>query len=166
MVASGSATASEMIHIHLKAEPMNNSYSWAVHHGLQPGDRVITHKSAFRIIKHHSIYVGVDANLNAWVVENVVGKGVRWTRLDELIRRNGSITGIERFHGTEAQRTAVINQALARIGLPYDVLSYNCEHFVNEVLYGKRSSPQVDTVMKAISGALTFMLVVAILRNA
>jgi len=144
---------------------MSQSHTWAVHHGLQPGDRVITHKSAFGIIKHHSIYVGVNANLNAWVVENVVGTGVRWTQLDELIRRNGSITGIERFHGTESQRTAVVNQALARIGLPYDVLSYNCEHFVNEILYGKRSSHQVDNVMKAIGGALTFMLVVTIVRN-
>lgn len=144
---------------------MNNSYSWAVHHGLQPGDRVITHKSVFGIIKHHSIYVGIDAHWNAWVVENVVGSGVRWTRLDELIRRNGSITGIERFYGTESQRTSAVNQALARVGLPYDVLSYNCEHFVNEVLLGKRSSPQVDNAMKAIGGALSFMLVVAIARN-
>ncbi len=144
---------------------MNNSYSWAIHHGLQPGDRIITHKSDLRIIKHHSLYVGMDADGNAWVVENVAGDGVRWTRLDELIARNGNIKGLQRFAGTDHQRAVIVNQALARIGLPYNALSYNCEHFVNEVLYGKRSSPQVDGLMKAIGGALTFMAVVAVVRN-
>jgi len=144
---------------------MNNSYSWAIHHGLQPGDRVITHKSLFGIIKHHSLYVGMDVDWNAWVIENVVGEGVRWTRLDELIQRNGHITDIERYYGTEYQRTAAVNQALARIGLPYDALSYNCEHFVNEVLYGKRLSNQVDNLKKAVVGTLTFMLLVTIVRN-
>lgn len=144
---------------------MNNSYSLAVHHGLQPGDRVITNKSLFGIVKHHSLYVGMDTGWNAWVIENVAGNGVRWTRLDELIQRNGHITGIERYYGTEYQRTAVVNQAFARIGLPYDALSYNCEHFVNEVLFGKRQSQQVDNLKQAVGGALTFMLLVAFVRN-
>jgi hypothetical protein len=144
---------------------MNNSHSWAIHHGLQPGDRVITQKSAFGLIKHHSLYVGMDTDWNAWVIENVAGNGVRWTRLDELIQRNGHITGIARYYGTEYQRTAVVNQALARIGLPYDALTYNCEHFVNDVLYGKRQSPQVDNLKQVVGGALTCMLIVAIVRN-
>lgn len=144
---------------------MNNSYYWAIHHGLQPGDRVITHKSGFGLIKHHPLYVGMDTDCNAWVIENVAGNGVRWTRLDELIRRNGHIVGIDRYSGPEYQRAAVVNKALARIGLPYDALSYNCEHFVNEVLYGKRQSPQVDNFKQVVGGALTFMLIVAIVRN-
>ena len=81
---------------------MNNSYSWAVHHGLQPGDRVLTHKSLFGIVKHHSLYVEMDTDWNAWVIENVAGEGVRWTRLDELIQRNGVIMGIDRFDGLAA----------------------------------------------------------------
>lgn len=144
---------------------MNHSSSWAIHHGLQPGDCIVTHKSNIGAIKHHSLYVGMAADWNAWVIENVAGDGVRWTRLDKLIERNGYIKGIQRFHGTDHQRTAVVDQALARIDLPYNALSYNCEHFVNEVLYGKRESPQVDGFMKAIGGALTFMLVVAVVRS-
>lgn len=140
---------------------MNNSYSWAIHHRLQPGDRVVTHKSLFGIIKHHSLYVGMDADWNAWVIENVVGEGVRWTRLDELIRRNGDISRIERFYGTEAQRTNSVNRALARVGLPYDVLSYNCEHFVNEVLHGQRKSSQVEV----FGGLAALLLAVVVVRN-
>lgn len=149
------------IHTHPKDDNMNNSYSWAVHHGLQPGDRVLTHKSAFGLIKHHSLYVGMDTDSNAWVIENVAGNGVRWTRLDELIQRNGQITGIERYYGTEYQRTAVVNQALARIGLPYVALSYNCEHFVNEVLYGQRKSRQVEV----FGGLAALLLAVVVVRS-
>lgn len=140
---------------------MNNSYSWAVHHGLQPGDRVLTHKSFFGIVKHHSLYVGMDTEWNAWVIENVAGEGVRWTRLDKLIQRNGHITSIERYCGTEYQRTAVVNQALARIGMPYDALSYNCEHFVNDVLYGRRKSNQVEV----FGGLAALVLAVVVVRN-
>ena len=148
-------------HSRQKVEHMNNSYSSAIHHGLQPGDRVLTHKSLWGIIKHHSLYVGMDADWNAWVIENVVGEGVRWTRLDDLISRNGAITGIERFYGSEAQRNASINKALARIGLPYDVLSYNCEHFVNDVLYDQRKSQQVEV----FGGLAALLLAVVVVRN-
>lgn len=140
---------------------MNNSYSRAVHRGLQPGDRVLTHKSFFGIVQHHSLYVGMDTDWNAWVIENVVGEGVRWTRLDDLIQRNGAISGIERFFGSEVQRSASVNRALARIGLPYDVLSYNCEHFVNEVLHGQRKSKQVEV----FGGLAALLLAVVVVRS-
>lgn len=147
--------------IHLKADPMNHSYDAAIQYGLQPGDRVITHKSLFGIIKHHSLYVGMDAGWNAWVVENVAGEGVRWTRLDELIQRNGAITEIERSQGTEAHRNASVKRALDRVGLRYDVLSYNCEHFVNDAIYGQRKSRQVEV----FGGIAALLLAVVIFRN-
>ncbi len=104
----------------------------------------------------------MDSDWNAWVIENVVGEGVRWTRLDDLIQRNGAISGIERFYGTEAQRNASVSRALARIGLPYDALSYNCEHFVNEVLHGQRRSRQVEV----FGGLAALLLVIVIARSA
>jgi uncharacterized protein YycO len=140
---------------------MNSSYAEATRHGLQPGDRVITHKSPFGIIKHHSLYVGMDAAWNAWVIENVAGEGVKWTRLDELVVRNGDITGIERFIGTDTQRSAAVNRALSKLGLPYDVLSYNCEHFVNEVVHGKRQSRQLEV----FGGIAALFIALVVVRN-
>lgn len=154
-----------MTHSLLKADHMTNSYAWAYRLGLQPGDRLLTPKSHLRVVRHHSLYVGVDAVGEAWVIENVVNQGVKWTRLDHLIQRVGYQPAVERFRGTGYQRTAIVNRALDRLGLPYNVLSYNCEHFVNEVQYGKRHSPQLDNAAKTLVGALSVLLVVAIVRN-
>ena len=154
--------------IGLRAETrtkMTNSYAWAHRLGLQQGDRLLTPKSNFQVVRHHSLYVGVDAVGEAWVIENVVNQGVKWTRLDHLIQRAGYQPEVERFRGTYAQRTLVVNRALDRLGLPYNVLSYNCEHFVNEVQHGRRHSSQVDSAMNVLGGALTFMLIVAVVRN-
>ncbi|XP_062253446.1 phospholipase A and acyltransferase 3-like [Platichthys flesus] len=45
----------------------------------------------------------------------------------------------------------IVKEALERVGnmLTYDLVSYNCEHFANEMRYGKPESRQVQELVKA-----------------
>jgi len=74
-----------------------------------------------------------------------VGVGVKLTSVTDFFKNTTKITRIERFVGTIHGRKAIIQNALSKLGQPYNLLNYNCEHFVNDVLKKKPVSRQVTT---------------------
>jgi hypothetical protein len=67
------------------------------------------------------------------------------------------IARIEKFNGNIYQQNQVIQRALTVLGTFYNLLTYNCENFANEVRYGKRESTQVKVAIVALTlGLLAF----------
>lgn len=112
-------------------------------HNLKPGDRLISPKSAFGLIKHHAFYLGYDVYGNHYMIENLDTTGVSLTRLNTYFEKNPAIVAYKRYSGSNEQRKVMIQKALSKIGQPYSLITYNCEHFANEVLHNNKSSEQV-----------------------
>lgn len=138
---------------------MRYSTQLAIHYGLDIGDRIVVPKSLADMVRHHVVFIGYSDDGEAWIAENRAGYGVIQTRLDHFITGVRSIHRIEKFYGNAEAQYRVVGRALARMGWSYNAVSYNCEHFVNDVLSGKSSSKQVGTALGVLS--LLALVVVA-----
>lgn len=135
---------------------MTHSAQFANRYGLQIGDGVIIAKSTIGWVQHFGIYVGLDRFGRALVAENHQGHGVRIVPLNEFLN-GGEPTRIERFNGDYWSQQQVVRRATALVGRKYNVLTYNCEHFANEVRYGQVKSRQVHIAVGAML-ALLFII--------
>ncbi len=131
------------------------------HLKLQPGDRVVIPKSQWQIIQHHALYLGYDDFGNHYMCENVFGDGVKLTRVEIFFRDVTNVTRIEKFVGTNFERKVVVQNALTKLGQPYSLINYNCESFVNDVLFKNSHSKQVVN----IAGILGFAILISIIAN-
>jgi hypothetical protein len=122
-------------------------YNFIKAYKLEAGDTVVVPKSEWEVIQHHALYVGCDPNGHRYMCENVIGKGVKLTRLKDFLNGTNKVSSIKKFSGTPRERYTVIQNALAKLGRPYNLLSYNCEHFVNDVLTKKPASAQVNLAL-------------------
>ena len=111
---------------------------------LQPGDSIVIPKSGLNIVQHYALYLGFDEHYNYYMSENVVGIGVKLTRVQDFFKQETRISQIEKFEGSKEQRTQIVQTALAKLGLPYSLINYNCEHFVSDVKTGKAKSRQLE----------------------
>lgn len=120
------------------------------HLDLQPGDRIVVPKSQWQLIQHHALYLGCDDFGNHYICENVVGIGVKLTKVKDFFMGVSNITRIEKFTGNNYDRKIIVQNALLKLGQPYSLINYNCESFVNEVLTENRHSKQVRNVFGLI----------------
>ncbi|WP_396191823.1 lecithin retinol acyltransferase family protein [Flavobacterium sp.] len=111
---------------------------------LEPGDRIVVPKSLFGIIQHHALYLGYDSLGQHLICENIIGVGVKLTRVDVFFQDVKSITRIEKFQGNNFERRKLIEKALSKIGMPYSLINYNCESFCNDVQHNVIKSAQVS----------------------
>lgn len=125
--------------------------------GLAIGDRVVRRK-AFGT-KHHGIYAGL-INGQPIVAENQRGFGVRYVTLSEFLHNDYStLSHIEPL--SEPGRADVLPIIEQFIGTPYNLVTFNCEHFAHLVQYGRARSVQAQIAWGAfllsISSLLSFV---------
>ena len=125
----------------LKLSVMNRHIQ---HYNLKPGDEIIVPKSGFNIVQHHALYLGYDEQNIDWIIENAIGIGVRLIMANDFFRNNPKVNEIRKFHGTNQQRRQLVERALKKVGAPYDLINYNCQHFTSDVKTGKPVSKQVE----------------------
>ena len=112
-------------------------------YNLKPGDKIVVPKSWMRIVQHHVIYLGQNHLGVHLIAENAVGLYVRVITVDQFFQENPEVTRIDRFAGDNVQRRLAIERALKKLGQPYDLINFNCEHFANYVQKGILKSDQV-----------------------
>jgi len=117
---------------------------------LQPGDGVVIPKSLINLVQHHALYLGYDDSGNHYMCENMIGFGVKLTRVQDYFAYTGQITRIERYLGSGAERKLLVQRALSKLGKPYNLINYNCESFCNDVRYNTPKSKQVENVFTFI----------------
>lgn len=111
---------------------------------LQIGDRVVVPKSNLRMVQHHAIFLGWQ-NGNYWIMENKEGYGVRVVTAETFFVGVDQITRIVKFIPKDGySRQNLSNYALSKKGKAYNLVSYNCEHFANEVQNRVIKSHQSD----------------------
>ena len=104
---------------------------------LQIGDRLIRTKGGI-FTRHHAIYVG-----NNWVAENQSGFGVRYISLPEFLN-DGESKDVINYNFDYQSQQIILQRIQNKIGKAYNLFTYNCEHFANEVLKSKPTSSQVQ----------------------
>lgn len=117
--------------------------SYVNFYNLKPGDKIVVPKSWMRFIQHHVIYLGQNHLGVHLIAENAVGLDVRVITVDQFFQENPEVTRIDRFVGDNVQRRLAIERALKKLGQPYDLINFNCEHFANYVQKGVLKSDQV-----------------------
>lgn len=134
-----------------------NQWNFIQENGLQTGDRLIRKKGP--LSRHHGIYILSDNG--PIVAENQAGKGVQYVTLATFLHegRDNEIY-IQRFVGTEDARQTVIPRVNELLGTPYNLLTFNCEHFAELVQNGVAVSRQVGAAAFGVIligvGALAF----------
>ncbi len=118
---------------------------------LKPGDRIVVPKSGLRIVQHHALYLGRNYQGLDLIAENKIGFGVRLVTVGEFLKDVIEITRIERFKGTNYERKQAVQKALQKTGQPYHLINYNCQHFANEIQYGKVESDQATNAIIALA---------------
>lgn len=115
-------------------------------YGLQPADRIIEPIFETGLSKHHAIYLGMDRFGVEWVSENFKFYGVRQVKASKFFSA-GKNYRVQPFTGNAFERKSAVNRALGKLGTPYDLLSFNCEHYASYVQSGKEESIQVTNAL-------------------
>jgi len=144
---------------------MNLELQIIIRFGLAPGDRFTVPKSNLQVIDHHALYLGNDDFGNHYICENVVGHGVKLTRVQDFFNGVTKVTSIVKFSGTNEKRKEAVQKALSKLGQPYHLINYNCEHFVNDVLHNYPKSLQVENAFKTFFGIALGLFVVALIAG-
>ncbi|MDB5004391.1 MAG: lecithin retinol acyltransferase [Mucilaginibacter sp.] len=127
------------------------------YYGLEIGDCILLPLFETGLTKHFAIYLGRDEYGTEIIIQNLVGVGVHLSAAAVFFTKASRIARIEKFHGNIYQQNQLIRRAEALLGTPYNLLTYNCEHFANEVRYGKKESSQIATAILAMSLTLGIM---------
>jgi hypothetical protein len=119
---------------------------------LQHGDKVWTPARTIPGKQHYGIWDGE----NRAFIHNTIPGGVQYARADQFI--NGHYV-IEK-RAAPGYEHEVVRRARAHLGSNYDLLSFNCEHFVNYVADGEKKSLQLQVLMvfAALLGGLAWLL--------
>lgn len=103
---------------------------------LEIGDILVRNKGGI-FSQHYAVYLG-----NEEIAENQVGKGVHIISLAEFLQGE-KLNKVKKSNLTLTQQQEVLNRVESLLGKKYNLLTYNCEHFVNQVVYNKIYSKQV-----------------------
>ncbi|OQP67261.1 hypothetical protein A3860_02555 [Niastella vici] len=127
---------------------------------VKPADAVVVRKENLGIFDHYVIYLGKDRFNQHKFIANY-GDGIKFISNDEFIKfvRTYVPVKINRFTGTETQRSIAVRRALSRLNeKAYNLIINNCEHFANWVQRGLPSSEQVENFgkgMAVVGGIIT-----------
>jgi hypothetical protein len=106
---------------------------------LQPGDIISSGRTLYR-------HVGMVHGWNGWgevlVIDNSPETGGVAIRTLQAFLGGSDLRVERRAHPSDA--SVWLQRARARLGQGYDLLLYNCEHFVYEVTEGTPWSPQLQ----------------------
>lgn len=133
-------------------------------YNLLPGDDITESIFWTGLSKHHAIYLGVDPSGVEWVAENHKFVGVRLVKACDYFNASKKYTVIT-FKGTNLQREAAVKRALDKVGAPYSLVNYNCEHYASYVQTGNAESTQVKNVFAIAVAAVIVILLVGAFSN-
>jgi hypothetical protein len=109
---------------------------------LQVGDKIWTR--TLGVVRHYGVYVGSRGPNGEDVVHNSKIRG--GVVLDHLGAFSGGNPVFIEKRAAPGYEAYVAQRALEYLGQSYDLLNLNCEHLVNLVHEGHKSSPQLRTV--------------------
>jgi hypothetical protein len=149
---------------------MSYTEQFVLLNNLQPADAILLKKKFMGMLDHFAVYLGRHVYTNEPVFAANYTKGVQVLEHHEV---NTFLTTlvpdkIERFTGSYHQRIEAVERAKEMVGKTgYNLLSNNCEHYKNYVLFNKKFSNQVDSFGKvaAVGGGVAVLAGLASKNN-
>lgn len=93
---------------------------------------------------HVGLYAGIDWAGRDWVIHNAKDDCVRWDLLDSF--GAGNPVSVARSATTPYEGATIISRARSQLGRKFDLINFNCEHFVSYALGIGAGSPQLRGV--------------------
>lgn len=123
---------------------------------LTIGDKLFRNKGFF--VAHVGIYMGYWKGQHL-IAENNTPYGVRYVSYADFLA-DGEFLRVEKSYLNQWQQNDLIDFVNSRIGMPYNLLNYNCESFANHALVGEAHSPQIRKAVAftAVIGILSLIL--------
>ncbi|MCC7298934.1 MAG: hypothetical protein IT244_11430 [Bacteroidia bacterium] len=132
---------------------------------LNTGDVLRTVKQRATDIMHYAIAYG-KINGVFYVAENNVDTGVILVPLTEFVERYGSANiSIHANYFNSQQIMNTQRRIVSMLNKGYNMFTFNCESFVNWVLYGKPTSAQVKKAGNIVLGTAAVFCLFAILSG-
>lgn len=94
---------------------------------------------------HVGLYAGMDQSGREWVIHNAKDDCVKWDLLETFAAGNPISLGGRAANFYEG--AAIIARAVSLLGRKFDLINFNCEHFVSYAPGGQAISPQLRTVV-------------------
>lgn len=92
-------------------------------------------------IAHVGLYAGIDVAGREWVIHNAKDDCVRWDLLDAF--GAGNAVSVLRRAPSPHEGAAILARARSQLGRKFDLINFNCEHFVSCAWASGAGSPQL-----------------------
>jgi hypothetical protein len=128
-------------------------------YSLKPGDSLVHVIEGIPGAKHFGVFLGEDHFGVELFAENQKFVGVRVLKSADYLVANGVPERVERLSCSDQERYAAVRRALQEADKSYDLVVYNCEHYVRFVQTGSSTSNQVSNVLAGLLlGALVYCI--------
>lgn len=122
---------------------------------LQPGD--VVERMGFLGTRHKGIFAGWDRGGRGLVVHNAKNEFVKWDFLQNFAA-GLPVKISSRVARNPYEQRLIVKRAQSLLGRPYQLLSFNCDHFVTYAQTGKAQSSQ----LQAFAGVATSVAILAV----
>jgi len=123
---------------------------------FQPGD-VIKRPGPWGT-DHFGLFVCIDVLGQQWVIHNAKDECVRWDLLESFAA--GSSISLVRRAPNGYEGAVFVARAQSFLGRRFDLVNFNCEHFVSCVTNGSAISPQLRGAVVGLAVLATLGLLV------
>jgi hypothetical protein len=106
---------------------------------FQPGD-VVKRPGPWGT-DHLGLFACIDVLGQQWVIHNAKDECVRWDLLESFAA--GSSVSLVRRAPNAYEGAVIVKRAQMLLGRRYDLINFNCEHFVTCAIAGNAVSPQL-----------------------
>ncbi|MDD4290946.1 MAG: lecithin retinol acyltransferase family protein [Clostridia bacterium] len=106
---------------------------------------------------HYGIFLGSDEVIEFGAADNVTrpSDNITVDKVSVADFSGGRFVEVRQYSKSELKLKRsdedIVNYALSKLGQGgYDIIHYNCEHFANECVFGRKDSEQVSSVRNKI----------------
>lgn len=97
-----------------------------------------------KLYTHHGLYAG-----NGFVIENLLEQGIVCVSLEDFA--DGKTIHVQKHSHPKYNGVQAVARAMRRLGEEkYNLITFNCEHFVNWCIEGCEVSRQVDNILSVL----------------
>jgi hypothetical protein len=124
---------------------------------FQPGD-VVKRPGPWGT-DHLGLFACVDILGQQWVIHNAKNECVKWDLLESFAA--GTSVSLVRRATNAYEGAVIVAQAQSSLGRRFDLVNFNCEHFVNCAVAGNAVRPQLQGAVVRLAVLAAFGVLIS-----